>query len=236
MQALCLADSDPVCKQAKWPRTKWLTDGLGVPLDDVEDAIGDARPVAQLRQGQRCQGRRLCRLQDDLRPCPTPTTSAAAAAHKSNTKRTTVQVSTHCPRLSFVRHDEDLVALYVAQSGSSAPRECAATLRKAGTTPQQLQGWGTAGWGYSSWVLRTVQPTARAGATLRVIMLMGKFQGVMAATTPTGCLITIMRRSLCTVCRTSPVTLRHSSANHSIDATLHTRHTPMSDRKSERLR
>lgn len=33
----------------------------------------------------------------------------------------------------------------------------------------------------------TVQPAARAGDTLRVIMEKGKFQGVMAATTPTGC-------------------------------------------------
>jgi len=31
----------------------------------------------------------------------------------------------------------------------------------------------------------TVQPAASAGATLRVIMLMGKFQGVMQPTTPT---------------------------------------------------
>src|SRR5690606_5149044 len=35
----------------------------------------------------------------------------------------------------------------------------------------------------------TVQPTANAGATLRVIMAAGKFHGVMAATTPTGCLM-----------------------------------------------
>jgi hypothetical protein len=41
----------------------------------------------------------------------------------------------------------------------------------------------------------TVQPTASAGATLRVIMAAGKFQGVMAATTPIGCLMTTMRAS-----------------------------------------
>ena len=33
----------------------------------------------------------------------------------------------------------------------------------------------------------TVQPAASAGATLRVIIDMGKFHGVMAPTTPTGC-------------------------------------------------
>ena len=39
----------------------------------------------------------------------------------------------------------------------------------------------------------TVQPAARAGAILRVIMASGKFQGVMAPTTPIGCFITRMR-------------------------------------------
>ena len=39
----------------------------------------------------------------------------------------------------------------------------------------------------------TVQPAASAGATLRVTMAAGKFHGVMAATTPTGCLITRCR-------------------------------------------
>ena len=37
------------------------------------------------------------------------------------------------------------------------------------------------------------QPAASAGPALRVIMALGKFHGVMAATTPTGCLITTMR-------------------------------------------
>ena len=41
-----------------------------------------------------------------------------------------------------------------------------------------------------------VQPAARAGATLRVIMAKGKFQGVIAAVTPTGCLSTRRRRSV----------------------------------------
>ena len=34
----------------------------------------------------------------------------------------------------------------------------------------------------------TVQPAASAGPTLRVIIAAGKFHGVIAATTPTGCL------------------------------------------------
>ncbi|MNC42391.1 hypothetical protein D3C75_912060 [compost metagenome] len=37
------------------------------------------------------------------------------------------------------------------------------------------------------------QPAASAGATLRVIIAAGKFHGVIAAQTPTGCLETIKR-------------------------------------------
>ncbi len=39
------------------------------------------------------------------------------------------------------------------------------------------------------------QPTASAGPHLRVIIALGKFQGVIEATTPMGCLITVMRLS-----------------------------------------
>lgn len=70
----------------------------------------------------------------------------------------------------------------------------------------------------------TGQPTAIAGDTLRVIMDMGKFQGVIAATTPTGCFMTTGRLVADTVCRTSPLTLLHSSANHSMEATLQAAH------------
>ena len=37
------------------------------------------------------------------------------------------------------------------------------------------------------------QPAASAGPALRVIIALGKFHGVIAATTPSGCLITTMR-------------------------------------------
>ena len=40
-----------------------------------------------------------------------------------------------------------------------------------------------------------VQPAARAGAALRVIIADGKFHGVIPAVTPTGCFRTTMRRS-----------------------------------------
>ena len=42
----------------------------------------------------------------------------------------------------------------------------------------------------SAGLITTVQPAARAGATLRVIIAIGKFHGVIAAQTPIGCLMT----------------------------------------------
>lgn len=68
---------------------------------------------------------------------------------------------------------------------------------------------------------RTVQPTASAGAFFRVIMLKGKFQGVMEAATPTGCFSTTMRLVGLVVCSTSPSTRLPCSANHSIEPVLH---------------
>ena len=41
-----------------------------------------------------------------------------------------------------------------------------------------------------------VQPAASPGDTLRVIIALGKFHGVIAPTTPIGCLMTTSRRSL----------------------------------------
>ena len=49
-----------------------------------------------------------------------------------------------------------------------------------------------------------VQPEASAGPALRVIIALGKFHGVIAATTPIGCLMTTMRRSGVGVGITSP--------------------------------
>ncbi len=61
-----------------------------------------------------------------------------------------------------------------------------------------------------------VQPAAKAGPALRVIMPLGKFQGVIAAQTPTGCLSTRMRCWGVAPGITSPLTRLASSANHSI--------------------
>mmetsp|Transcript_7453 Transcript_7453/g.19257 ORF Transcript_7453/g.19257 Transcript_7453/m.19257 type:complete len:216 (+) Transcript_7453:566-1213(+) len=65
----------------------------------------------------------------------------------------------------------------------------------------------------------TVQPAARAGATLRVIMDIGKFHGVMAATTPTGCRIVTKRFWSATRGSSSPCMRAASSANQCTDAT-----------------
>ena len=50
----------------------------------------------------------------------------------------------------------------------------------------------------------TVQPAASAGPALRVIMAFGKFHGVIMPTTPTGSLVTTIRRSLRCCGMTSP--------------------------------
>ena len=61
----------------------------------------------------------------------------------------------------------------------------------------------------------TVQPTANAGAHLRVIMAAGKFQGVMAAATPMASRNTNSSRSTLGEGMISPYARRASSANHS---------------------
>ena len=63
-----------------------------------------------------------------------------------------------------------------------------------------------------------MQPAASAGAHFRVIMAFGKFQGVIAAHTPTGCLNTMIRRELVGAGIMSPYTRFASSANHSTKA------------------
>ena len=59
------------------------------------------------------------------------------------------------------------------------PARCASS-----ATAKALSGVCSAG------LMITGQPAAKAGATLRVIIAMGKFHGVMAAHTPTGCFST----------------------------------------------
>jgi hypothetical protein len=49
-----------------------------------------------------------------------------------------------------------------------------------------------------------VQPAASPGETLRVIIALGKFHGVMAPTTPMGCLMTMRRLSFVGLGITSP--------------------------------
>ena len=69
----------------------------------------------------------------------------------------------------------------------------------------------------SAGLITIVQPAAIAGAILRVIMALGKFQGVIATQTPTGCLRTIKRLSPQIVVGIVPETRFASSAYHSIN-------------------
>lgn len=64
----------------------------------------------------------------------------------------------------------------------------------------------------------TVHPAARAGETFLVIMLNGKFHGVMAPTTPIGCFMTKNCLSFAGVSTISPQTRFASSANQVIDS------------------
>ena len=61
-----------------------------------------------------------------------------------------------------------------------------------------------------------MQPAAKAGPALRVIIADGKFQGVIAAQTPIACLITINLLSAAWPGIVSPYKRFASSPNHSI--------------------
>ena len=66
----------------------------------------------------------------------------------------------------------------------------------AGRPPRRASSTASAVSGVCSAGLSTiVQPAASAGAALRVGIAAGKFHGVMPAVTPTGSLVTTMRRS-----------------------------------------
>ena len=67
----------------------------------------------------------------------------------------------------------------------------------------------------SAGLTTTVQPAASAGAILRVIIPLGKFQGVIAAQTPIGSRNASSLRSGHGEGIVSPYTRRASSANHS---------------------
>ena len=56
----------------------------------------------------------------------------------------------------------------------------------------------------SAGLMTTGQPAASAGATLRVIIAIGKFHGVIAAHTPIGCLMTRKRLLLSVLGMVSP--------------------------------
>ena len=66
------------------------------------------------------------------------------------------------------------------------------TLNTPSGKPASLASTATANAEYGVWLAgltTVVQPTARAAAHFLVIIEFGKFHGVIAPTTPTGCLI-----------------------------------------------
>ena len=88
---------------------------------------------------------------------------------------------------------------------AGTPASCASSTRAS-----EVSGVSSAG------LQTTVQPAARAGAILRAIMAAGKFQGVMAATTPTGSRRANMRRPGTGAGMTSPFMRVAASPNHSM--------------------
>ena len=69
----------------------------------------------------------------------------------------------------------------------------------------------------SDGLITTVQPAASAGATLRVIVALGKFHGVMMAQTPIASFSTRIRRSAPGEGILDPLMRRASSENHLIN-------------------
>ena len=108
---------------------------------------------------------------------------------------------------------------FVVISPPMADADPVTTLNTPGGMPARLASSASASADSGVWVAgfnTRVQPAASAGPALRVIMAEGKFQGVMAATTPTGCRRTMMRLSAWCAGITSPYRRLPSSANHSM--------------------
>ena len=122
-------------------------------------------------------------------------------------------VSAHC-RISSLPTSVEPVkeslrtrGLRVSSPPTSAGRDVVTTLNTPAGMPARSasSARASADRGVSSAGLTTTgQPAASAGAALRVIIALGKFHGVIAATTPIGCLMTIRRRPGTVAGMTSP--------------------------------
>ena len=98
----------------------------------------------------------------------------------------------------------DVISAPIAGASSALPVTIAKTPgRQAGLSASRASASAESGVcsaGFST----IVQPAASAGAALRVTIAAGKFHGVMPAVTPTGSLVTTMRRSCMYVGIVSP--------------------------------
>ena len=91
-------------------------------------------------------------------------------------------------------------AMITRKAAPALAAGCTIVVKPAGQTPLSARAASSAIASADSGVCpagltMNVQPAASAGAALRVIIAAGKFHGVIAATTPTGCRITTMRLS-----------------------------------------
>ena len=132
-----------------------------------------------------------------LPPSSSPTFFTVPAAWRMSSLPTSVEPVKPMKRTAGCSH----IALPIA--GASPVRRLrtpAGMPARSASSPSASAVSGVSGAGLAT----TVQPTASAGATLRVIIAAGKFHGVIAATTPIGCLMTTMRESARKVGLTSP--------------------------------
>ena len=210
-------------------RSRGRTNGLGVPHDDVEHAVGDAGPPRQLSERHGGQGRCFRRLQDDRaagrdgrRHLARDHAHGEVPAQKGQ-KRMNFPPGQRCIVLNPTMQIRRRLQPLFMWGGCATAGGMTAPAAKSGPP----SGHHDAPAGKHIGRLKDLALLKACRCPLaRLPKQACAHQGVMAATTPTGCLMVIMRRSGCTVCRTSPVTRRPSSANHSIDATLHAHARP----------
>ena len=169
-------------------------------------------------------------LRNLLAMAPSTAASRSASSNTMNgalppsSSDTRLMPSAHCA-ISFLPTAVEPVKLSLRTAGCeviSAPiaeaLEPVTMLTTPAGTPARCASTARASAEYgvcSAGLHTTVQPAARAGASLRPSMAEGKFHGVIVATTPTGWRSTTIRLSAACPGITSPYMRRASSANHS---------------------
>ena len=137
-------------------------------------------------------------------PNPNPATTATA----TDTATATATANTDNRQADVEADTDDGTLKSIVQSivtALSQGRVAERQFARLTATQQTLLAQASADKGVSAAGLITiVQPAASAGEAFRVIIALGKFHGVIAVTTPTGCFTVSNRRSFDVVGITSP--------------------------------